>query len=589
MNNEDILLINNSTTCFHIVHSINSSECERYACSELQKYLYESSNTPIPIFSDKCQKRGPEILIGNARNNNIHSLLINKSDEAYIIKECNNNIVITGNSPRAILYGVYKFLEVFIDYRCFASDCEYFKKINELKIYKDYCLIQDFTFEYREAYFTEAFDASFASKNMLNSNLAKLSTTHGGNIKWYNFHHSFSDLINPNEYFESHPEYFSLIDGKRVKEHTELCLSNDDVFNLCLNRLKEWIINNPNCDVFSVAQDEWMGHFIKMACECDKCKKIDDENNSQSGSIITFVNKLAKAIKKEYPNKLIHTFAYQYSRKAPTNVIPDENIIVRLCNIECSWSKSIEELAKESPMNESYKFYQDLLNWGKITKRLYIWDYSVNFRNYLLPFPNLRSMEKNIKLYKKTNVKGVLMQGNFSHGGKGYLSQLKSYLIARLLRDDAESLDTHIKEFCDNYYGLQSSPYIIEFINLWEDNITAYDLWLYDDADHPMFTDELILKAKALIDKAIVMADKDIYINRIEQLSLSLEYLMLVRLDLNVDGRNEQIDIFKSKLLKHRITEIFERTELNYSIDVMKNNKFAKERPNWYSLYYIMK
>ena len=120
-----------------------------------------------------------------------------------------------------------------------------------------------------------AFDGDFAVKNMLNSNLADLSSKHGNKVKWYNFHHSFSDLINPNDYFDTHPEYFSLIDGKRVKVHTELCLSNPDVFNLCLEKLRSWIINNPECDIFSVAQDEWMGHFIKMACECENCKKID--------------------------------------------------------------------------------------------------------------------------------------------------------------------------------------------------------------------------------------------------------------------------------------------------------------------------
>ena len=48
-----------------------------------------------------------------------------------------------------------------------------------------------------------------------------------------------------------------------------------------------------------------MGHFIKMACECENCKKIDKENNSQSGSIITFVNKLATALQEEFPNKFL--------------------------------------------------------------------------------------------------------------------------------------------------------------------------------------------------------------------------------------------------------------------------------------------
>ena len=585
---EFINIIINQKTNYHIVHSKESTECERYACSELQKYLYQSLNYPVPIFSDKCQKRGPEILIGNARNNNYMKLLEGKTKEAFLIKEVDENIIITGNSPRAILYGVYKFLEEFIGFRCFTKDCETYEKLEELKIKKHYELIQDFSFEYREVYFRDAFDGDFASKNMLNSNMAFLADKHGNKVKWFNFHHSFSDLLNPNEYFDTHPEYFSLVDGKRQKEHTELCLSNEDVYKIALEKVRKWIIDNPECDVFSVAQDEWMGHFIKMACECDECKKIDEENNSQSGSIITFVNKIAEVIKKEFPNKLIHTFAYQYSRKTPTKVIPNDNVIVRLCNIECSWSRSIEESKEKDPHSESAKFYEDLLNWSKITKRLYIWDYAVNFRNYLLPFPNLRTIDKNIKLYKKLKVQGVLMQGNFSHGGGGYLDELKSYVTARLLRDDSEELDVLIKEFCDNYYGKNISNQVIAYINLWEDHVKNFDMWLYDDADHPMFDEVMIDKSLILLKDAYQNADLDKKM-RVEKLLLGIEYLRLVRLELDYPNNEEKIEQFRTKLLEHKITEIFERTALDYSIDVMKNSRYAKDRPNWYSLYYIMK
>lgn len=584
-----INIINNNHTTYHIVHSVKSSEAERYACIELQKYLYLSTNTLIPVFSDKCAKRSKEIIIGDARTNYYKSELIGKSSEAFLIKVVDENIYITGNSPRGILYGAYNFLEQFIGFRCYTKNCEKYDTLKTIEIDEDFIYIKDFIFEYREVYFRDAFDGDFAAKNMLNSNLADLSNKHGNKVKWYNFHHSFSDLINPKDYFDTHPEYFSLIDGKRVKEHTELCLSNPDVFKLCLEKLRSWIINNPECDIFSVAQDEWMGHFIKMACECENCKKIDEENNSQSGSIITFVNKLCNSLQEEFPNKLIHTFAYQYSRRTPTKVIPHKNVIVRLCNIECSWSKSIEESATINPNGRDGMFLNDLINWSKISNHLYIWDYAVNFRNYLLPFPNIRSMAKNIELYKKNNVKGLLMQGNFSYGGKGYFDELKSYVTARLLSDTKESLDYIIKDFCENYYGIDSSKYIVDYINMWEDEIYDKTLWLYDDADSDLFTDELIEKGTKLLQLAYVNANNDIYKERIEKLLLGMEYAYLVRLPLDFENRNNLIDEFYEKVKKHHITELMERTALEFSINVMKNSRYAKDRPNWYSLYYIMK
>ena len=306
------------------------------------------------------------------------------------------------------------------------------------------------------------------------------------------------------------------------------------------------------------------------------------------GEFDSICNSAVTKLKKEFPNKLIHTFAYQYSRKTPTKVIPSDNVIVRLCNIECSWSRSIEEAKEKDPHSESAKFYEDLLNWSKITKRLYIWDYAVNFRNYLLPFPNLRTIDKNIKLYKKLKVQGVLMQGNFSHGGGGYLDELKSYVTARLLLDDSEELDVLIKEFCDNYYGKNVSNQVIAYINLWEDHVKDFDMWLYDDADHPMFDEVMIDKSLILLKDAYQNADKDKKM-RVEKLLLGIEYLRLVRLELDYPNKEEKIEQFRTKLLEHKITEIFERTALDYSIDVMKNSRYAKDRPNWYSLYYIMK
>jgi len=508
-------LIKNMHSDYHIVTSKDADECERFAATELAKYLYASTLASIPYFSDKCDKRGKEILIGkDARGISPFLDFSDLSDEGFIIQVINDDLVLAGKTPRATLYAVYHFLEETIHFRCFTSTCESYDHLEEL-IIEEPSIKFDFPFEYREAYFTDAWKTNFASKNALNSNLADLGPRYGGKTKWYNFHHSFADLVSPKEYFETHPEYFSLIDGKRIKEHTELCLTNPDVFNLALNKLRTWIKENPECKVFSVAQDEWMGHFTRMACECENCKKIDDENESQSGTIINFVNKIAREIKKEYPDKLIHTFAYQYSRKAPKVVKPDDNVIVRLCNIECSWAKPLAQSAKENPNGRDALFLSDLKKWSEITKRLYIWDYAVNYRNYLLPFPNIRSMAQNIKLYREYNVKGVLMEGNFSQGGKGYMDELKSYITARLLKNPDYDLDLLISEFCFGYYG-QAAPYIINYINLWEDAIPEYELWLYDDSDHPLFTDERLAKAGEILNNALkAVRDNVTYFERV--------------------------------------------------------------------------
>ena len=158
-----------------------------------------------------------------------------------------------------------------------------------------------------------------------------------------------------------------------------------------------------------------------------------------------------------------------------------------------------------------------------------------------------------------------------------------------MLRDDSKCLNELINDFCNNYYGKSAAKYIIEYLNMWEDEIYDKTLWLYDDADSDLFTDELVQKGKELLECAYNSESHDIYKERIEKLNLGIKYLQLVRLPLNTEGRNELIDEFSKLVKKHHITELFERTSLEYSIEVMKNSRYAKERPNWYSLYYIMK
>ena len=104
-----------------------------------------------------------------------------------------------------------------------------------------------------------------------------------------------------------------------------------------------------------------------------------------------------------------------------------------------------------------------------------------------------------------------------------------------------------------------------------------------------MFTDNNINKSFDLLYKAKDSEKNEIYKNRIDKLLLGIRYLYIVRLEMDYPNRNELIDEFYADLKKHKITEIFERTSLEFSINTMKKSKYAKDREGWYSLYYIMK
>ena len=64
-------------------------------------------------------------------------------------------------------------------------------------------------------------------------------------------------------YYEQHPEYFALVDGKRLRDRTQLCCTNEDVIQLAIDGIRQRMRSAPDATYFSVSQNDW-GNF----CQC---------------------------------------------------------------------------------------------------------------------------------------------------------------------------------------------------------------------------------------------------------------------------------------------------------------------------------
>lgn len=569
---------------YHIVTSYMPHAAENYAASVLYQYLYKATNAIVPYFSDiaRCPRRSPEIYIG-ANVRGVKTDVSHLSDDGFVIKTLDEDIVIAGKTPRGTIYGVYYFLEKFINFKCFTKDVETFDKVDTL-IVEDLDICENPAFEYREVYFRDAFDPDFCVKNRLNSNMAPIPAEKGGKLKFFNFHHSFHELVPPEKYYDSHPEYFSMVDGKRLRERTQLCLTNEGVFQTVRKALRKWIAENPHCKVFSVAQNDW-GNY----CTCPECQKLDAQYGTPAASLITFVNRLAEDIREDYPDVYLHTFAYQYTKKAPVGLQVADNVIVRLCNIECSWDKSMQTQAEEAPDSQAAGFVENIGRWGQLSKHLYIWDYACNFRNYLLPFPNYRSLPENLRTYQKNNIVGVLQQGNFAYGEISGLADLECYLAARLLWDPYQDSDGLIDDFIKGVYGEACYPYIRKYVDLLCDSLEGNTLTLYQNSDAGYITDALVAEAETLFEKALAAAATEKSRRYLEKEYLSVLFMKASRMPLEDTRRQQLIDQLYAGVKRIGITEIRERQHLEISFDNLRKSRYAQSRDNEYQLYYIMK
>ncbi|HBJ18325.1 MAG TPA: hypothetical protein DDY70_01060 [Clostridiales bacterium] len=567
---------------YFIVTSEFADVTEHFAASELQKYIYQSTNVFIPYFSDRCPRRGKEILVGKAARDN-NADIDDVGDEGYVIRTLASDILIAGNTPRGTMYGVYAFLERFLGFRAFTKDVEKIDALAELTIGS--CDIREKpAFEYREAYFRFAWDTGFSVKNKLNANLAPIPLERGGLFKFFNCHHSFFDLVPPKYYKETHPEYFSVREDDKVG--TQLCLSNPGVVSVAKAQLRRWIRENPTCKVFSIAQNDEVGY-----CQCPNCRKIDEENGSPSGSIITFVNKLAEDIEKDYPDILLHTFAYAYSEKTPSKVKPRKNVIVRIANIDCHVGAFFDEWAKKGDnvygARNCRLFMENLSAWTAVCERVYIWGYAVNFRNYLQPLLPIKEFAHNLRLYAKYGVKGVLMQGNFSYGGDASMGDLKAYLFSKLLWNPDADENKIVGEFIDGVYG-KGAPYIKEYVRLMSEAVSDRVATIFDNADAEYYSDELIAYCDKLFEQAEAVAETEEIRRRINREHLAMEFMKTVRIE-DDERRAEAAENLKKKVIDHKLTEINERINLPLSFEYIKKSRYEKERKNWYNMYYIVR
>lgn len=572
------IIAENGESVYHITAHQYADETVRYAASELQKYLLKSTNAAIPYHSDRCPQRGPEIRIGQNVRGTAY-IPAGAEEESYRIFSRGEDIYIVGNTARGVLYGVYGFLERFCGFRCFTKDVEVIDRHPVLKIELDDICVEP-AFEFRDTYFRFAFDGDFCAKNHSNTSLGDLSKAKGGRTKWFNFHHSFFDLVSPDLYFAEHPEYFSQVNGIRISDG-QLCLTNPQVAQIAEKTLRRWIRENPECTVFSIAQND-----NYKRCACERCRTLEEKEGSPAGPIIHFVNTLADRIKDEFPRALLHTFAYQYSLPAPKYAIARDNVIVRLCSISCRFDKPFQVLAAEGSPAEA-EFVDALHNWAKHASRLYVWDYAVNFYHYPQPFLHLRVLQENIKLFKKTSIRGVLQQGNFAYGGGVSLDELKAYIISRLLWDPDSDIMQDVHHFCCAVYGEAAGAKMEEYIALTNTLCESAPLEIFQHPDAQYITDDYIAQADKIFTEAMALAENNTHRQRIEKEYLSIRFLKLARMPIDTPNRETLVDDFFNDLKRFGITEISERYPLAVSKKIMLNTPYMKDRSG-YKLYYIM-
>ena len=378
--------------------------------------------------------------------------------DGFSYEVTDNEIRIKGADDRGVAYALYELLERFGGCGWYSKTFDVVPTVDRFAVPVGTKDSQTAVFESRETFWYDlCHDGRLGVKLRSNARSFVINPPQNGGSphrfgKGLGSCHTFGRLL-PGTYFKEHPEYFAERNGKRTSNQP--CLSNPDVLRIVTENVLKGIADDPDAKYYGVSQND--NHDY---CQCAKCRAIDAEEGSPSGTIIRFVNAVAEAVEKKHPDKIIETLAYSYSQHPPKITRPRDNVMICLCSIRCDFAHPLATGSHE----ENARFREDIVRWGELTKKLYVWDYVTAFNHYLTIYPNEGVLQDNVRFFRDHNVKMLFEQGDMT-GRHADMAELKQWLLTKLLWNPEADVAALTKRFLRDYYGA-GAPFVAEYLEL---------------------------------------------------------------------------------------------------------------------------
>ena len=516
---------------------------ERFAARELAGELGKCLGTTPKILPESRFYTAPVLYVGATRASRaLRGGRPWRTDEVRV-ESINGGVVMDGDPKRAPIYAVDLYLEKCCGVRWWTADAATHPKLEKAPM-EGININYAPQFKYRESHWLGGFDPLFKVRSKGNFTSCTRATMcvmpdavksvppqMGGDHSLLFFKernsafHSFFVILPPAVHFKDHPDWYSLIDGKRVPK--QLCLSNAEMKAAYIQETLRRLRENPNVDFIQVSQNDGYGGW----CECEGCKALMDEDGGvPSGPYIRFANDVAEAVEKEFPRVCVDTFAYTFTVKPPKKTRPRRNVIVRYCTYRADISRPLDDAS--SPTNTVLR--AGLEAWAPIASgNLLVWNYVTDFHNYMLPHPSVTLLAPDIHLFAKNGAVGVFEQAD-ALCPVGSFVGLRHYLASHLLWDPNENDARLMDEFLEGYYGKSAAPHLRRFVCFLDAASRKEGQFVNLKHDGMEFLTQVeLLKLAAIMDEAVAAAEKDgaAFAERVRRERLSVDNGIFIEYD----------------------------------------------------------
>lgn len=454
---DEVIPVQNGQAAGTIVVSESASVSELWAAQDLASHFKLMSGATVPVITNSTLPFGPTIIIGNGGAAAQLGVFPDTAlgDEGYRIKTAGNRMVIAGGRLRGTMYGVYTLLEQ-LGCRWWYPGQSTVPGLSTIRIGK-IDLTEVPQLMYRDMLYGEMDNADSAMlwriRNKVNGGFYKSnSSKYGGAVTFDTLVHSYDRLAPPATYFSAHPEYYAWRGGKRIQDQP--CFSSTGMVQVMASALITDRTAHPEWMHFTVGQNDNSNY-----CQCEGCTALAQQYGL-SGMQIDFASRIAEIVRATYPDVRINVPAYTWSRPVPAGGLSlPANMSTTLSSIECDFGQPLA--TGNSPVNSAFR--KDIEDWGATSSRLLIWDYTTDFKHFLLPYPNYYVLTPNVKFFADHHANGIMHQGANTTRNSQFAG-LYMWVLAKSLWNPEENGTNLVAEFMNGYYG-PAGQHLLAFAN----------------------------------------------------------------------------------------------------------------------------
>jgi len=220
--------------------------------------------------------------------------------------------------------------------------------------------------------------------------------------------HNFDGLLPADRWFESHPEYYSLLRGKRDPE--QICTSNREAVTAVIHQILDQFESQPN-GPYTVSLCPNDGNDF---CDCPACRELDAGRRDPfdpskpcyTDRLMVFWNAVAEGVAAEYPDATLGFYAYVSHTAPPTREPIHPNLAPFFTTQQFCVLHSIadEDCGSRQLMKEM------LSRYCQLNDRVHIYEYDPPVGHLDVPSPMYANHAAALPLYRDLGVKGFSME-----------------------------------------------------------------------------------------------------------------------------------------------------------------------------------